>query len=745
MDGFGNLYGGIMPKTNRSDKRAERAGLGALGILAISLAPVIAIVFAVFCYVKKDYTGVTLSVLLAVAYACIMAIVGAVTAIFKKSNLLRALESRRVEQTADFPLGVLARFEQPIAVCDDGGKIVWMNWTFANRSPRQVLIGDDVNILHVLNFKDGTYVGASDMLEKPSELAASALLTKLAERRIGATAKGVKGFGGEWTVHSYFHTSNGAEFYIVVLTEDTVRNDWITRYHDNLVHIAYIAIDNLEELAQSEQESYRSASTQVDAIIKEWASEYGAFIKEYEREKYVVMLTHKSLLALDKKHFDILERVSKIHIGSENLSVTVSMGVSPETGTLEEKDKSAQGALETALQRGGNQAVVMGVQPKFYGAKAITSLKRSGVRHRVFADKLMHRMNACSNVIIMGHRNPDFDAIGSCAGIARLALSIGKPTNIIANLSDPTLRDCFDKLLTIPEYADMFLDATDAQEKLTADTLVVCCDVNNPDNFEAINVAKNADYLFIIDHHRQSEKTWEAINEHREMLIVPSASSASELISEILELELPPQTRLHHEEADIMFAGILLDTKNFTRNAQVPTFGAAIYLRSNGADPVKAQALFKTGLDDFRQEGSFTTDLEIYRDFIVIARETSNDVSPSKRITAAKTADRLLNIKNVRASFVVAKMQNDVFISARSDGSVNVQLIMESLKGGGHYNAAATVLKETTVDTAVEKLKESVSLYFGVDEAPVAQTRKRKRRIPKLSRKNKKTANADKA
>lgn len=729
-----------MPKRNRIDKETERDSLWFLGLAAMVLAPVIAVVFAVFRYVEGDLAGVKLSLLLMLAYICIMAIVGVVAYIWEKNSRMKAKENMRVKQTEDFPLGLLARFEQPVAVCDDEGKIVWMNWRFANRSPKQVLIGDDVNILGVLNFKDSEYVGESDMLDSPSELSANALLTKLAEKRIGATAKGVKGFGGEWTVHSYHFMSNASEFYAVVLTEDTVRNAWINRYNENLVHVAYIAIDNLEELAQSEQESYRTASTQVDAIIKEWASEYEAFIKEYEREKYVVMTTHKALVALEKKRFDLLERVSKIHIGSENLSVTVSMGVSPETGTLEEKDKSAQSALETALQRGGNQVVVMGETTRFYGAKAITSLKRSGVRHRVFADKLMHRMNACSNVIIMGHRNPDFDAIGSCAGIARLALSLGKPTNIIANKEDPTLRDCFAKLLTIPEYENIFVDATDAQEKLTSDTLVICSDVNNPDNFEAINVAKNADYLFIIDHHRQSEKTWEAIHEHREMLIVPSASSASELISEILELELPPSARLHHEEADIMFAGILLDTKNFTRNTQVPTFGAAIYLRNNGADPVKAQALFKTGLDDFRQEGAFTTDLEIYRDFIVIARETSHDVSPAKRITAAKTADRLLNIKNVRASFVVAKMQNDVFISARSDGSVNVQLIMESLKGGGHYNAAATVMKETTVETVVEKLKESVSLYFGAEDTPLPQQKKRRRRIARIPRRNKKSA-----
>ena len=177
-----------------------------------------------------------------------------------------------------------------------------------------------------------------------------------------------------------------------------------------------------------------------------------------------------------------------------------------------------------------------------------------------------------------------------------------------------------------------------------------------------------------------------------------------------------------------MFAGILLDTKNFTRNTQVYTFGAAIYLRNNGADPNKAQALFKIDLEGFRTESAFSTDLEIYHDFIVIAKETGSESSPAKRITAAKTADKLLNIKKMRVSFVVARMLNDVFISARSDGSVNVQLIMETLKGGGHYNAAATMLKEISVDEAVEKLKEAIMLYFGTDDSAVPSSRRRKKK-----------------
>lgn len=727
-----------MPSDNRDtaegkkNKTAAPSSLNFWSILTTALGLAVTAVFFIYSYAAKNKSGMTLALLLLVAYVCSIALAYVLYMLYKKSAYRKELGDARVRRTEDFPLGILSEFDQPIAVCRGDGDIVWLNHSFACHAPGNFLISDEINILSVLDIKGGEIVPAypDDEIDlQPDTAELGDLLEKLSESRAAITAKGVKSFGDDWTIHVYPHLSDNNKFYLLVLTRDTELNRWIGKYKDNLTHIAYIAIDNLEELAQSEQESYRTASTQVDRIIKEWASENGAFIKEYEREKYVMVLTNKSFAAIDKKRFDILERVSRIHIGSENLSVTVSIGVSPETGTLDEKEKSAQSAFEMALQRGGNQVVIMGETPKFYGAKALTTLKRSGVRHRVFADKLMHRLELCSNVIIMGHRNPDFDALGSCAGLARLALSSGKPTNIVANLKDPTLADCFEKLLRIPEYRDrvIFVDATEAQEKLTADTLVICSDVNNPDNIEAFNVAANANYLFIIDHHRQSEKTPEAVPEHCETLIVPSASSASELVSEILELELPYSARLHHEEADIMFAGILLDTKNFTRNTQVPTFAAAIYLRDNGADPSKAQALFKTDLDDFRQEGAFSTDLEIFNDCVVIAKETSTESSPAKRITAAKTADRLLNIKKIRASFVVAKMLSDVFISARSDGSVNVQLIMESLKGGGHYNAAATMLKEISVEDAVEKLKTSISLYFGSeDQIPVKKRRKKR-------------------
>ncbi len=724
-------------KNKTGAKNKKEAPLNATYLLTVVSAAVFFIIaFSLLVYINKFkiLPAFLIGVFVLIAYICVIVLINLYIKLIKeKMKKKDSTEKIRLRQSEDLPLGAFAKLNQPCAICNEDAKIVWMNRSFATRTPKHMLIKGDIDFKTLFDYSNGNYVGIEKISILPSGLSETGLFGKLADTENGVTVTGIHGFSGEWTMHSYNYNSGDNEFFILVFTEDTEKNSWIRKYNDNLTHIAYIVIDNLEELAQSEQESYRQASTKVDATIKAWAAENRAFIKEYEREKYIMAFHHSELATLDKKKFDILERVSMIRVGSENLSVTVSLGVSPEIGSLDEKDKIAQSALEMALQRGGNQAVVMmGSSPKFYGAKTLTSLKRSGVRHRVFADKLIYRMNKCSNVIIMGHRNPDFDAIGSSVGLARLAMSLGKPTNIIANTEDQNLRDCFDKLSTLPEYSNMFIDATEAQEKLTSETLVICSDVNNPDNFEAVNVADNADYLFIIDHHRQNEKTPEAVPEKKEILIVPSASSACELVSEILELGLTGNSRLNHEEADIMFAGILLDTKNFTRNAQVPTFGAAIYLRDNGADPIKAQALFKTDLDDFRQESAFSTDLEIYKECIVIAKETGEESTPTKRITAAKTADRLLNIKKIRASFVVAKMQNDVFISARSDGSVNVQLIMESLRGGGHYNAAATMLKETSVDDAVEKLKSCISSYFGIEEKEVPTKKRRKKFFKKI-------------
>ncbi|MBE6610635.1 MAG: hypothetical protein E7634_08195 [Ruminococcaceae bacterium] len=732
-------------RNDESNKNKGFAYSPISSVTALIILASIMIIAAFFCLIfvtdvaVKGYSDPNefyiLCAMLAVAFVCIVAIILVADYLYQRSNAKRSSSKRNVTETADLPLGVLAVLHQPVAVCDEDGKIFWMNRSFATQSSKHMLLSENINLKSVLDFRKSEFKGESiDALKlklkgpeyddedrkrelpSPSTLTTKETIDWLISHNCGVTASGQQGFGGDWTIRAYSFESAGINYYIMVFTEDTEYNKLHTKYNDELAHVAYIAVDNLAELAQSDQNNYRNASAQVAASIKKWAMDHCAFLKEFERDKYVAFITSKELSAVEKGRFQLLEKVSATKINNES-PVTVSVGVSPSFGTFEEKEKFAQSALEMALQRGGNQAVVMYAkdQQRFYGAKTITSLQRSGVRHRVFADKLIKKLNECSNVVIMGHKGPDYDALGSCLGIARLAISVkGKDkVSIVVPQNDQNFRDCKELLKGISEYDGVFVDAEKGLNSVKLETLVICSDVNNPRNFEYEEIYKSANNFFIIDHHRQSEFTPKPKAGSCEILIVPSASSASELISEILELELPAGCRLTPEEATIMFAGIMLDTKNFTRNTQVHTFGAAIYLKNHGADPAKAQSLFRVDFESFRRESSFASDLEVYKESMVIAKERSSESSPEKRITAAKTADKLLNIKNSRASFVIARMGNDVFISARSDGSINVQLIMEKMGGGGHYNAAATWIKEANVDDTANRLKESIDLYFG--------------------------------
>jgi len=530
------------------------------------------------------------------------------------------------------------------------------------------------------------------------------------------------GLDGAWVLHAYRHTSSNQTFYLVVLTDETELRIAKKQYDDDSPMCAYIVVDNLEELISREQESYRRASANVDAKIKMWSSELGAVTKEYERDKYIMLFRHEKLKEIIDSDFSILKSVREITVGAEDFPVTISIGISKPTGSLLEKERSAQMAIDTALKRGGNQAIVYLSDTVFkcYGARdEYKPQSHSGVHTRVFAEKLLYELKRCENVIIMGHKNPDFDSIGSCAGMARLALAYGKNVHLIINENDRAMSEAISKLKTLPDYDLLFKSYMTGMDKLPQNSILICCDANNLKQFENSALVSLAERLFIIDHHRKNEFTPTLSDEMREsglvkheLLIIPSASSASELVAEILEHALPVDRKLEPEEADVMFAGLLLDTKQFTRNTQPTTFAAALYLRNNGADPTRAQALFKTDLTDYQIESEFGTDVLLERECVAIACEDSDDVSPTKRIAAAKTADRLLNVKNIRASFAVARMNADVFISARSDGSINVQLIMEALGGGGHYNAAATVLKNIDVDAAITRLCLEIRRYF---------------------------------
>ncbi|MBE6631643.1 MAG: hypothetical protein E7623_02955 [Ruminococcaceae bacterium] len=581
-------------------------------------------------------------------------------------------------------LDLLVKLFMPTVISDGKGRIVWYNKAFSSKTGTNgSLYGKRID-----NYTD---ISFDSILEG------------------GTDGADVVAFDGMYKVRCYKMISHNKSYVFSVWSDNTELANAYRTLKDESCVFSYVVIDNLDEIIKYAKDKQRSAAAEVADILKEWADSVQGIIKEYERERFVFMFSAKYLKSFEDSKFDVLDKIREIRLGEGSLPVTVSVGMASTGNSLLEKERAAFSALEMALQRGGDQVVVKGEDGmEFYGGKTKTVQKRSKVHARVIADELVMHMSKSSNVLIMGHRNADFDSFGACVGMARLAMLCGVKVNIIINAKDANLAKCLDKFRSMPEYRDMFINSYEAQDILSADTFLVIVDVNNPEQFEAPDVADNVKTIAIIDHHRRvSELNYPLAVSH----IEPPASSACELISEILEQALP-SGYLAKEEADMMYTGIMLDTKQFTRNVGNRTFGAALYLKNEGASPADAQFFFKTDIDDFMREAKFESNVVIYRKTIAIAQADSEDNRDEDRIAAAKAADRLLSLEGVAASFALCTFDEAVHISARSNGTVNVQLILEQVGGGGHFDSAAARVRDMSLEDTLNALKSAIDLYL---------------------------------
>lgn len=474
---------------------------------------------------------------------------------------------------------------------------------------------------------------------------------------------------------------------------------------------AFIVIDNFSEAMQFVQDKSRTASAVIGSALDKWSASIGGIIKEYDREKYMVVFEKGELETLKENKFDILDIIRSITVDDVAMQFTASIGIAAINGTLSEKEAASRSALDLALQRGGDQAIVKTeATTEFYGGRSQTVQKKTKVRSRVVANELCSLIKQSSNVLVMGHKYADHDCIASSVAVARIAKHLGKQVNVIVNIHDFNLKAIFNSMRGSSEYNDLFIDRENAQELMNSDTLLVVCDVNNVNLFEVPEIYVAASKFVVIDHHR---KTAEFANEPIISYIEPAASSVSELMCEILEQILSPGD-LPPVEANLIFSGILLDTKQFSKNTGVRTFGAALYLRGEGANPYEAQKLFRTSAEDFMRESLFENNIQIYRGCIAISTYESEDGKSSDRIAAAKAADRLLSIEGVTTSFVLCTIGNEISISARSDGNINVQLVLESLGGGGHFDSAGAQVKDSDMKETLIKLKEAIDNYLNV-------------------------------
>jgi len=506
--------------------------------------------------------------------------------------------------------------------------------------------------------------------------------------------------------YSHIKTDDN-DFALIVTTEITAEEQLSHKLADSELAVMDIYIDNLSEMMQYDSENYRSAAGRIDEVLRDWAEECGGILKEYERDKYLFVTEKRVLAACVNRRFDILDRVRAIQVGEAGLPMTVSIGVSGIHGSYADKERTAHAALDMALQRGGDQAVVKADGSiDFYGGVTKTVQKRTNVRSRVVSGELTAAMKKASNVLIMGHRRGDFDSFGSTVGLARMAMYCGARVHVILSPGDRNLLRCREMVAGEADFLGVFVDEAMGLELLETETLVVVSDVNNFENMESADIAGRAEHLAIIDHHRKVKEF-----ERPPMIeyIEPSASSASELVAEMLEQVLPKDALLP-AEASLLLTGIILDTQQFTRNTGTRTFSAAMFLRDCGAAPDTILELNKTSLDDYVREGRFRQNVMIYRNVAAITcpQTEQGETGPADHVIAAKAANNLLSVAGVEASFALIRVGETIHISARSHGRINVQLILEQLHGGGHYESAGAQLNGCTMKEAVEMLKEAI-------------------------------------
>ena len=469
--------------------------------------------------------------------------------------------------------------------------------------------------------------------------------------------------------------------------------------------VAIIMIDNYEDLMSACPEGKRSAvRAAVEEKMDQWRGGSGALLMKSDRDRYLMVLDEARYEKFAAGRFSVLDDVRTVQAG-EGVYATLSIGVGREAAEFEALYKNAGLALEMALSRGGDQAVVKDqMNFEFYGGRAKATEKRTKVKSRVMANALGDLMDDTEHVYVMGHKYADMDTLGAAAGICAIARKRGKAARIVLDMENNSVGPMLRKLRALPEYKDVFIGGGDAFLRVQPDTLLVVVDTNRPESVESEPLLESCNRVAVIDHHRRSSSYIEkmALNFHE-----PYASSASEMVTELLGYLLETGDLLK-AEAEALLAGIVLDTKSFTNRTGGRTFEAAAYLRRAGADTQDVQRMFQSDLESMIDRYAIIRRAVLYREDLAIAAIDE----PCERVTAAKAADELLTLSGVQASFVFYPKDDGVYISARSLGEVNVQVIVEALGGGGNSTSAGGQLPGVTVEQVCQKLQEAIDKYY---------------------------------
>ena len=479
------------------------------------------------------------------------------------------------------------------------------------------------------------------------------------------------------------------------------------KYEDSKICTGIIMIDSYDELMQSiAQEERTPALTEIEMKIYEWVSKFDGIALKTERDRFVFIFEQKYLDEIIENKFEILELAKDTETESV-IPTTLSIAISAEGESDIDKYKDAVAAMDLVLGRGGDQAVVRkNGKYEFFGGKAQEVEKRTKVKARTVAAALEKLIEEAPNVLIMGHANGDIDSMGSSLGIYRIAKSLGKTAKIINNTYGLTLKDFIEAVEQEEEYKDVIIDKAEALSEATEDTLLVIVDTHKKSYVEVPELLDKTNKIVVIDHHRRGP---DYIENSILMFHEVYASSAAELVTELVQYT-KNETELTTFEAESLYAGIMVDTKNFTFKTGVRTFEAAAYLRKNNIDIIKIKKWFQSDLESYNVISDIVKSTEVVRETIGIAEYREDD--DNANLICAKAADELLTISDITVSFVIGKVKDKIYISGRSIGDINVQIILEKLGGGGHSTVAGAQIEGITIDEAKEKLKNAINEYF---------------------------------
>lgn len=588
---------------------------------------------------------------------------------------------------------LLRELAVPYAVLMEDGRIVWKNDRFEEAfqdKKREKYIN---KLLPEIN---------RSIFPKDEENVELEVKYKQCEYQVHLSKISMEGFS---EAEDVLHIPRDQEYFIVAyMTDVTKVNATLREIESQRMIAGLIYIDNYDEVMESVEEVRQSLLVAlIDRKINKYINDADGIVKKMEKDKYFIVIKKEAYQKFEEDKFSLLEDVKQVNIGNAR-SASLSIGLGVNTSTYAQSYNFARVAIDLALARGGDQAVVKDCHGiKYYGGKQEQTSRNTRVKARVKAEALREFIIVKDQIFVMGHKLADADSLGACMGIYRAAKELGKKAHIILDEVSNSIRPLYDEILDSSAYeSDIFLTPERALERVNENTMVVVVDTNKPPMTECPELLKQSKTIAVLDHHRQGSMV---IENAMLSYVEPYSSSTCEMVAEVLQY-IVDDLRIPSVEADCLYAGIMIDTRNFMNRTGVRTFEAAAYLRRCGANITRVRKMFRDDMESYRAKAEAVRMAEVYRSEYAIAECPGDIESPT--VLGAQAANELLDISGIKASFVLTIYNGRIYLSARSIDEVNVQIIAEKLGGGGHINAAGVQFEHTDVKKAIENLKQTI-------------------------------------